>query len=215
MGTRASDLFTTGGQFSGYRAFRPGTGRYFWPPHLRPIENATTITTTAARYYIVPFIIEHAITYAGAWCYNGGAGDNGDKVKIAAYNEASGGGIGTLAKSFGEVTLTGASAVRNFASSWSPTTGRYYLELVTDNTVTMFGMGAIDSPTNAGYLSVNHAVNTMGWQAAPPNSSSRLALQSAGDYVAGTYANFPEAASLAPTATAASIDEMPFFGLYT
>ena len=147
--------------------------------------------------------------------YNSGVGDNGDKVKIAAYNEATGGGPGTLAKSFGEVTLTGASAVRNFASSWSASPGKYYLELVTDNAVGMFCMCAVDQATSAGFFMPNMAANTMGFLAAPPNSSARSSLVPAGDYVGGTYANFPESTSLTPVTTVAGVNQIPFFGLYT
>mgnify|MGYP003478330757 CR=1 FL=1 len=204
-----------GGQFGGYPSFRKMAGRYFYPPHLVPTESATTMNTTGARYYIVPFVVESLTTFAGAWCYNSGVGDNGDKVKIAAYNEATGGGPGTLAKSFGEVTLTGASAVRNFASSWSASPGKYYLELVTDNAVGMFCMCAVDQATSAGFFMPNMAANTMGFLAAPPNSSARSSLVPAGDYVGGTYANFPESTSLTPVTTVAGVNQIPFFGLYT
>lgn len=201
------------GQFSGLKSFKPMAGKYFQPPHLLPRETAATMSTTGARYYIVPFIVEHAVTYAGAWCYNGGAGDNGDKAKIAIYNEAANGGPGTLAKSFGEITFTGAAAIRNFASSWSATPGKYYLEFVTDNAVTMYVMTALHQESAAGFALPNVASLTMG-QLGSITLGTPSAAMPTGDYVGGTYANFPEATSLTPATTLFG-STIPQFGLYT
>lgn len=215
MATNASLLFSTGGQFNGQKTFRPMAGKYFWPSHLRLVDSITTNTMTAARYYYVPFIVEHPVTYAGAWCYNSGAADNGKKIKIAAFNESASGGPGSLAKSFGEVTLTGASALRNFASSWSPNPGRYYLAIVSDTAPSMYLMAAGDSESTAGLWGPNVASNTMGFLANVPVSTSLLNLQGHYDYVGGTYANFPEATAITPTATDNAFNDLPSFGLYT
>lgn len=203
------------GQFNGVKTFLPMAGKYFIPPHMRLVASAVTATMTAARYYYVPFVIEYNKTYAGAWCKNATAGDSGKKIKIAIYNESASGGPGTLAKSFGEVTLGAASALQNFASSWAATPGRYYLAIVSDTAPTMYLMAAADSITTAGMLLPNVAANSMGMLAQVFTSTSLLNLQPHNDYVAGTYANFPEATSLTPTASEGSFNTTPAFGLYT
>lgn len=203
------------GQFNGVKSFKPMAGKYLMPPHLVKEPQANSLNTTGARYYFVPFIVEQPITFAGAWCYNQGVGDNGDKAKIAAYNEASGGGPGTLAKSFGEITFTGASALRNFASSWTATPGKYYLAFVTDNAVAMQCMAQYASFSGAGQILPNPAGLTMGELATVTLSTTPAAASPTCDYVAGTYANFPEATALTPTASGAGVQSCPLFGLYT
>lgn len=203
-----------GGQFGGYQSYKKASGRYYMPPHMFIETSGTTMNSTAARYYIVPFIVEAPTTFAGAWTYNGGAADNGDKVKIAAYSEATSGNPGALAKNFGEVTLTGASAVRTFASSWTANPGRYFLEMVTDNAVNFFCMSPYMYSTAVGMTNVNMAMQTMGTVGAPTVGAAFISNMAAADYVAGTYANFPESTSLAPTNTIYSIGSVPLFGLY-
>lgn len=204
-----------GGQFNGYQSFRKMPGKFFHPPHLVPTDNPITMTTTAARYYVAPWIIEQSTIIAGAWCYNSGAGDNGDKFKIALYDEKSTGGPGALVKNFGEGTFGGSAIVNALSSSVTLAAGRYYLEMVTDNTVAMYCMTAMDTVSGAGYVLPNIAANTMGTLVAPLNSADNAALVVAGDYVGGTYANFPEANSLTPTNSVAGSNVFPFFGLYT
>lgn len=203
------------GQFNGLPSFKPMAGKYLTPPHLVKEVQANSLSTTGARYYFVPFIVEQPITFAGAWCYNQGVGDNGDKAKIAAFNEASGGGPGTLAKSFGEITFTGASALRNFASSWSATPGKYYLAFVTDNVVAMQCMGQYVNFSAAGQALPNVAGNTLGELGGVTLDTTPAGASPNADYVAGTYANFPEATALTPTASAVGIQSCPLFGLYT
>lgn len=204
-----------GGQFLGVRAPIKMAARYFMPPNMTPNASSDTVATTAARYYVVPFFLERPTTFAGAWCYNGGAGDNGDKVKIAAYNESSAGGPGTLAKSFGEVTLTGAAAVRTFASSWSASPGWYYLEIVTDNSVTMYVMSVTGNNTAAGIWTPPAAGNLIGMSTPNMGATVQSNVHGGGEYVAGTYSNFPEATSLTPTNTLFGNGQIPYFGLYT
>jgi hypothetical protein len=206
------------GSFGGVQPPILMAGKYIHPSHC----NLTNfgMNTTGARYYIVPIFVPRNTTFAGAWCFNSGAGDNGDKVKIAAYSEATTGGPGARAKNFGEVTLTGASALRNFASSWSAVGPLwYYLELVTDNAVGMWGMTSLSYASDAGYFAPNTLANQLGFIGGPSGSSK---ASPTGDYVGGTYANFPEATSLTPTATLAdpgtsggTSGVFPAFGLYT
>ena len=203
-----------GGLFYGTRSPKKASGRYYIPPHMLIEASTTTRTTTAARYYITPFYVEQPTTFAGAWTINSGVGDNGDKVKIAAYSEATAGGPGTLAKSFGEVTLTGASAIRTFASSWSANSGWYYLVMVTDNTADFYCMCPIAALTAVGNFTPNQAINSVGVVGTPNVGSTFSGNVPAGDYVAGTYANFPEATSLTPTNTVYGTGVFPLFGLY-
>lgn len=201
-------------QFGGAPALIKPTGRYYLPHDMMAEVTGTTLATTAARYYVVPFYVDRPTTFAGAWTFNGGAGDNGDKCKIAAYYEAATGGPGTLAKSFGEVTLTGAAAGRTFASSWLAAPGMYYLEFVNDNSVTMYCMTTLGTVTAVGQVGVPVGAGMKGWSTTfVPSSAVRgFAI---GEYVGGTYANFPEATSLTPATTVSVFDTFPIFGLYT
>jgi len=203
------------GQFNGTKAFIAMAGKYFWPNHLRPVASGTTAAMTAARYVYVPFVVEHATTFAGAWCKNSGTGDSGKKIKIAAFYEKDTGGPGALAKNFGEVTLGATSALQNFASSWAAAPGRYYLGIVSDTAPTMYLMAAADSYTSAGFAPVNVAANSMGILAQVFTTTALHNIQAHHDYVAGTYANFPEATAVAPTASESAFNSTPFFGLYT
>lgn len=121
---------STNGQFGGVRSIIKPSGKYFIPPHLTYLGSSATAATTGARYYIVPWYFDRPTTLAGSWCYNSGVGDNGDKAKMALYAEAAAGGLGTLIKNFGEITFTGAAALRTFASSVTVTSGMYYLVFV-------------------------------------------------------------------------------------
>lgn len=209
--TSAQSLY---GLFSGAPGPIKQASRYFWPHQCFPVRT-TALTTTAGRYYIIPFYLDRAKTFVGAWCFNSGAGDNGETIKIAIYNESTSGGPGTLAKNFGEVTLTAASAVRNFASSWSATPGMYYLELVANSALALYSMGTMDMQTDVGQI-LPSAANVMG--VTTPLAVSAVDYQiPVGEFVAGTYANFPEATSLTPTTTIMNDDggTFPFMGLYT
>ncbi len=57
--------------------------------------------------------------------------------------------------------------------------------------------------------------NQMGRFVISAPSSDSLAAMPVSDYVAGTYANFPEATALVPTTTLNSNGVTPLFGLYT
>lgn len=214
-----SDLSTafglsSGGQFNGVVAPIKQASRYFLPSHLFVDSVGNTVASTGGRYYFAPYYVDRATTFAGAWTRNAGAGDNGDKIKIAAYNEAAAGGPGTLAKDFGEVTLTGAAALRLFASSWAATPGWYYLALVTDNAVTMSAMTGGTVVTAAGVVYPQPLNNLLGAQT-PNFAAASHNNATIGEYVGGTYANFPEATSLTPATTLFTADGMSIIGLYT
>ena len=200
------------GQFLGAKGFRMMAGKYYTPPHLFLRNITDSFSTTASRYYVVPFIIEYPVTIAGAWCYNGGTGDSGDKFKMALYEEAQTGGPGAMVKSFGEGTFGASAAINNLVSSYSASPGRYYLEFVTDNAVTMLMMTSFIQVTVAGYLTPNSAAMTLGF-ASPPSLSDNQNTTPVGDYVGGTYANFPEATSLTLTNTLTGVSVFPMIGL--
>jgi hypothetical protein len=198
-----------GGTFLGVQGPQKRAGKNYWPQHLQLGGTARTLTTTAARQYSVPFYVDRPTTFAGAWAQNSGAGDNGDKIKIAAFVWET----GVLAKSFGEVTLTGAAALRQFASSWAASPGWYDLRLISDNTVDLYAYNAMISA--AGPVEPLPA-DQLGTYDAPTIAANTL-NSPLGDYVAGVYANFPEATALTTTNTLRSSTSggtFPSFGLY-
>lgn len=211
-------IFPSGGSYSGVLPPIIASGHALFPPHLVP--SSYTLTATAARYYTVPFYIPRATTFAGVKFRNSGAGNNGHKVKIAFFNELAGGGPGTLAKSFGESTLTGAAAIRTLTSSWAATPGWYYGEIVADNAVAFNCMITTETISGVGHAGVRGT-----WSQLPPIADNVLSgnfgpqLPYGAEYVGGTYANFPEASSLTPTTTVQATNgggagEIPSFCLY-
>lgn len=199
------------GQFGGVRGIIKPSGKYFIPPHLTYIPSGTTAATTGALYYSVPWYFDRPTTLAGSWCYNSGVGDNGDKAKMALYAEAAAGGPGTLIKNFGEITFTGAAALRTFAASVSISPGMYYLTYVTDNAVTNYQMTAYDYQSAAAAALPNVLANMNGSYGVTPNTAGPRSIATC-DTVAGTYANFPESTALALNTSLYSA--MPLFGVY-
>lgn len=197
-------------------------GKIRMPPHLPIFDILGSVTLTAARYYFYAVYVDRPTTFAGAKFYNFGAGDNGKKVKVAIYNELSTGGPGTLAKDFGESTLTGAAAIRTLASSWSAQPGWYYMALTSDTAPVLSPMSAFNYVTTVGWSPPANPAGMLG--AFHANLLAASGIQAyAGDYVAGTYANFPEATALVPTTSlysaaaysATTGQVFPFFALYT
>lgn len=89
-------------------------------PHWASIQQAV-LTTTATRLYFIPFYFPRAgLAYSGLKSRNTGAGDNGDTYRQGVYQADFTTGLpSTLVKDCGEVTLTGAAAMRTLASSWT------------------------------------------------------------------------------------------------
>lgn len=194
-------------------------GKILLPPHMR-FGNGETMTTTAGRYYVVPFFVARTTTFAGVKFRNSGAGDIGDLVKIAFYGEAAAGGPGALAKDFGISTLGGAAAINTLVSAWTAVgPAWYYGVIVSNNTCDLNVMFPGAYYSSAGLLPLVPEATRLGAFA----TDLFAALGSTtyqGDYVAGTYANFPEATALAPTnsllgaVTLASTGFIPGFGPY-
>lgn len=170
------------------------TGQYLYPAHLKSAA-ASAYTTTAARYVFIPFWLEAGDTWTGVAVYNTGAGDTGEKMKIAVYNyDLTTGAPSTVANNFGEITLTAAAAERRLASPWTVTVSAwYYLAFVADNTFNLAGASPFVTAAGAGPSIIMANPVFLG-----------PAQQNVGDftvayYVAGTYANFPEATAITPT----------------
>ena len=181
------------------------------PPNLAP--STGTITMTASQYYYAPIYLVAGDVFTGAWCYNQSAGDSGKKVKIALWFQATAGGLGTTAKNFGEVTLTGAAASRLFASSYTVTvTGWYFLGITSDSNPVFYGA------TPGGVTAAGPAPTMALCLPTSATASPGTASITSGYTVAGTYANFPESTGLAPTSAIiiamATGTSIPDFGLY-
>lgn len=192
-------------------------GVAYYPLHCNAVTNTSTVTVTAARYYIAPFWFNGRTTFSGALFHQGSTGDSGKKVKIAFFNSTAAGPIGALAKSFGEYTLDGSATTKQMASAWRPNRGFYWGEFVCDGAGVFNGMRSDAYVSGVGGGMPNPLAQAMGAIIANALLAENTRNQYIGDYVGGTYANFPEATSLAPTnsinsSTAASF---PAFGLYT
>jgi hypothetical protein len=192
-------------------------GKVMFPPHMNAVTNTSTLTVTAARYYIAPFWFSGRQTFSGALFKQGGTADNGKKVKIALYNTSASGAIGTLAKSFGEYTCDASATTKQMASAYTPDRGWKWGEFVCDGAGVFEGMTPVRYVSSVGGTLVNPIQAFMGSIIANAFLAENTYFQHCGDYVAGTYANFPEATSLAPTNTisSGSTQLFPAFGFYT
>lgn len=124
-------------------------------PHWAGITNASK-TTTAGRLYYYPIYFDRIQTFAGAKTRNTGAGDNGETYRVGLYTESASGGPGSLVKDFGEVTLTGAAAVRTLASAVSTTLlGWHYIAVHHNTAAAMNSYGAGENITGAGLVTPN------------------------------------------------------------
>lgn len=210
---RTKYSFGAGGLFNGAKSPIKQSGKFYWPPHTRPLNSGNNMTTTAARVYFTFFPIDRITSFSGAYCANSGTGDSGDKFKIALYNESASGGPGTLYKDFGEGTFTGAAVINSLSSSVSNVPpGDYYLAFVTNNTVAMNVVSAVWVASNAGYITFPTLPNLLGTFTPALTTDIENPVVS-GDYVGGTYANFPDAPALTPNTTIGGENSFPYFGL--
>ena len=132
------------------RAAAYKVGRYYKPQWA--VTNAgITVTTTATRLYYAPIYIREKITFAGAAAFNSGAGDNAETLRLGVYTDSSG-VPGTLVTDFGEITLSGAAAVRDLTAAAALTVGWYWLCAHHNTAAAMYGMTEQHSVTAAGYI---------------------------------------------------------------
>lgn len=96
------------------------------------------LTTTATRLYYIPHYVKESQTYSGIKTINAGTGDNGETYRVGIYQEASGGGPGSLVDDCGEVTLdANANTVRTLVSSFSVSPGWHYVAIHTNTAIEM------------------------------------------------------------------------------
>lgn len=213
----ARDQGFFGGPMNGVDPPGLGAGMIIFPPNLMPVTNTTTLTATAARYYIAPFWFNGRQAIAGATFSNSGTGDNGKKVKIALYN-ATNSGPGSLAKSFGEITLNGSALIRQLASAYVPPRGWYWGEFVCDGAGAFHGMAAVRIVSSLGSSDVGEPYGPLlGMDTTTFGLAENTGARNIGSYVGGTYANFPEATSLVPATSVqgGTGNLFPAFGFYT
>lgn len=138
-------------------------------PHYM-VNTTSNLLTTATRLYYTPIFLHHIKAWAGIKTYNSGAGDNGEVYRVGIYEEAAAGGPGTLLKDCGEVTLTGASAIRSSANSFANTKiGWHYLAVHFNDATNMWAMqGATNNdPYGSQSIPVIGAMADLGGTATP------------------------------------------------
>lgn len=127
-----------------------------YPPHWAVIVT-NGIATTATRLYYIPYYFEEVRAFTGIRTENFGAADNGDTYRCGVYqatllSTGSRGGPGALIADCGQVTLTGASAIRTLASSFTPAyVGWHWLAFATNLSATMSSMSNASSTAANGY----------------------------------------------------------------
>lgn len=152
---------------------------------------------TATRCYYFPLPIWEAHTFQGASIVNTGAADNGKRIRLMVFNDnGAAGGPGTLAKSFGEITLTGAGAARLLSSSWAATPGDYWGAVWCESGCNLSSMAPFEQFTQAGFAHGPQLTHFMGSFSVPSSTT----VISFGHYVATAYGAAP-ATAVAPNAT--------------
>lgn len=154
--------------------------------------------TTATRVYYFPLTVWEARTFAGASVYNIGVGDNGKKIRLMVFNDnGASGGPGTLAKDFGEITLTGAAALRTVTSSWTAAAGFYWGAIWLEQSCTMSVMAAYSYVSAVGVGTGPNFMNYLGTITAPTDTAAYAFFY---HYVDTAYGAAP-ATAVAPTGT--------------
>lgn len=219
MTTKRSSLGGgSGGSLYGVKPPPLMSGKLILPDGYRRGHNVT-LTLTAARYYYAYHHVDRLETFSGVKFKDSGTGNNGKKVKIAAFTiDEETGAISTLAKDFGEVTLDGTAGIETMASPWTPSyIGWHILALVSDSNPVICTMARPWIETNAGLISHDHHDQKLGTFTADFFAETATASPRAnhGEAKDGTYANFPEATGLAPTFSIVGVSNtFPMFGLY-
>lgn len=101
-------------------------------PHYILVGVTAGFTTTSTRAYYMPYYVAEPVVFSGIKTGNVGTGDNGDTYRVAIYANDGTAGPGTLIVDAGQVTLTGAAAVRTLSVSIDLTTysGRWVWVMV-------------------------------------------------------------------------------------
>lgn len=173
------------------------TGAYY-PPAGLVTSNTAIAAVTATRCYYFPFAIWEPHTFTAAMSANGGAADNGKKYRCMIFNDnGATGGPGTLAKDFGEVTLTGAGADRTLTSNWAALPGIYWGAMWFETNPAMLGF--IPSPAGIGGGNGPALYNFIGSFNTPSAMFGNLSMPT-GHYVDTAYGAAP-ATAVAPNAS--------------
>ncbi len=161
-----------------------------------PIAGGTT--TTATRLYYMPILIFKGHVFTACETFNASAGDNGEKYRVGIYTHGTA-GPGTLVGSFGEVTLTGAEAVRELTANVTvPKSGLYWLAVHFESATVMQCVNAANKQlTAAGYLPSMMPQALLGYKSA--TTALTDPLNSMTLYVDTTYGALASTA-VAPTA---------------
>lgn len=216
--TRASALFAGGGGLFGVRPPAIIAGKFSLPDgYIR--ANSNTVTLTASRYYYAYKYVDRIETFSGVKFHDSGAGNNGKKVKVAAFTlDQETGAPNAVAKSFGEVTLDGTAGIETMASSWTPSEiGWHLIALTSDSDPVLYSMARGRHSSAVGQISADVFDIKL-----PPFATAFFAevanterTYNHGEYVDGTYTNFPEATPVAPTTSLiTAANTFPLFGLY-
>lgn len=110
------------GPFGGAKAPLPPSGMTaMFLPHWAYVNTVAGLTSTTTRLYYIPYYFPVAgLSYTGLKCHNSGAGDNADTLRLGVYQASATTGLpSTLVIDAGEITLSGAAAVRTLASAWT------------------------------------------------------------------------------------------------
>jgi len=99
-----------GAPFIGY-----DTGVCHLPHYIT--KTGATLATTSTRAYYIPYFVGEAVIFSSIQTFNQGVGDNGDTYRLAIYANDGTAGPGTLIQDIGQVTLTGASALRTISAT--------------------------------------------------------------------------------------------------
>jgi hypothetical protein len=173
-------------------AYVSGVGASY-PPHWA-LYHTGTLNTTATRLYYIPFYFNSLTAFTGLRSYNSGAGDNGEVFRMGVYEAAltSSGGRGlpgTRLVDCGEVTLTGASAVRTLASSFTPTyVGWHWLAYHANSAAAMYAVVNANQAGSPAYIGTSFSLPV----------SAALGSQFGGLYVDTAYGALA-ASAVAPT----------------
>lgn len=190
-------LFSQTGPYYGTKPPRMIKGASYIPCGYAQTD--TGFSTTATRVYYTPRIVFQARSIPSVQIINSGVGDNGEHFRIMTfYDDATDGGPGTLAKDWGEITLTGASAIRTLtpASPFSAPQGIVWDAVWAESASAVYGMSPYTFATNAGFSGTPSMQAIMGQFTAPAGNFA----QTYAHYVDTTYGAAP-ATAVAPTAS--------------
>lgn len=186
------------GPITGVNPPRYITGHTYLPYGFQP--GGATAATAVNDLYYYPFFVWKTQAFAGAKTFNAGAGDNGETLRLGVYaDDGAIGGPGTLLKDFGEVTLTGAAALRTLANAVTlPGPAWYWMAYAANTAATIAAMAPITAATAVGYVSNPMTSMLSGFKLSTQPNATTVANMSHGLFVNTAYGAFA-ATAVAPT----------------